>query len=337
MNTTGPAAAACAPRLICMLAYANSQSLDIIGPMEVFAFANRFALEDDPQRSPIYAVRIAARHPQPITVASGLRILPDIICDDVPDNIDTLLVSGGTGDAMNRVREDAWLLAWLRQAALRARRIGSICSGALLLAEAGILDGHQATTHWDDVAELERRYPNVDVVPDAIYTRDANVWTSAGITAGMDLALAMVAADHGQPLALRVAKHMVMVSKRSGGQSQYSRQLDELDLPDHFVQLADWIGDHLRDRLDVERLAGRMHMSPRQFGRRFKDAFGMTPQKYVEHLRIEAAKPLLESTTKDLQRIAADCGFSSAESMRRVFVQQLGIRPSEYRQHFGAP
>ena len=338
MSLVDPAVAACAPtRVICMLAYPNAQSLDIIGPMEVFAFANRFALEDDPRQSPIYAVRIVARHAQPITAASGLRLVPDVVCDDLPASVDTLLVSGGTCDAMDRVREDAWLVAWLRQAALRVRRIGSVCSGALLLAEAGVLDGRQATTHWDDVAELERCYPDVRVVPDAIYTRDANVWTSAGITAGMDLALAMVAADHGQPLALRVAKHMVMVSKRSGGQSQFSRQLDELELPDHFAQLAGWIRDHLHVRLDVNLLAGRMHMSPRQFSRRFNDAFGMTPQKYIEHLRIEAAKPLLESTTKDLQRIAADCGFSSGEAMRRAFVHRLGVRPNEYRQHFGAP
>lgn len=325
------------PRLTCILGYENAQLLDIIGPLEVFSFANRFAQEDNPRQPPIYTVRVVARRAQVIIAASGLRFIADIACGELPTDVDTLLVSGGTRDGMDRVREDAWLVAWLQQAAQRVRRVGSVCSGALLLAEAGVLDGRRATTHWDDVAELERCYPKVQVVPDAIYTRDGKVWTSAGITAGMDLALAMVAADHGQPLALRVAKHMVMVSKRSGGQSQYSRQLDELELPDHFAQLADWIRGHLQHRLDVERLAGRVHMSPRQFGRRFKDAFGMTPQKYVEHLRIEAAKPLLESTTKDLQRIAADCGFSSAESMRRVFVQQLGVPPSEYRQHFSAP
>ena len=337
MNTVNlMTAARPAPRVVCMLAYANAQSLDIIGPMEVFAIASRQAQEDDPRQPPLYEVRIVARQPQPIPVASGMRILPDITCAELPETVDTLLVSGGMGDALDRVREDAWLLEWLRQAAARVRRIGSVCSGALLLAEAGILDGRQATTHWDDVAELKQRYPSVRVLPDAIYTRDAHVWTSAGITAGMDLALAMVAADHGQPLALKVAKRMLMVSKRSGGQSQFSRQLDELDLPDHFAQLAEWIRAHLRTRLDADLLAQQMHMSPRQFNRRFKAAFGVTPQKYVEHLRIEAAKPLLESTSKSLQRIAADCGFSSGESLRRAFVQHLGIRPSEYRQHFNA-
>ncbi|MEG3183417.1 GlxA family transcriptional regulator [Novilysobacter erysipheiresistens] len=324
------------PRVICMFAYADAQSLDIIGPMEVFALASRQAQEDDPRQPPLYEVRVVARSSQPITVASGIRILPDITCAELQETVDTLLVSGGMGDSLDRVREDTWLLAWLRQAATRVRRIGSVCSGALLLAEAGVLDGRQATTHWDDVAELKLRYPSVRVLPDAIYTRDAHVWTSAGITAGMDLALAMVAADYGQPLALKVAKRMVMVSKRSGGQSQFSRQLDELDLPDHFARLADWIRAHLRTRLDVDLLAQQVHMSPRQFNRRFKAAFGMTPQKYVEHLRVEEAKPLLESTGKSLQRIAIDCGFSSGESLRRAFVQQLGIRPIEYRQHFSA-
>lgn len=304
--------------------------------MEVFALASRQWQEDHPGQPPLYDVRIIARQPEPIVAAAGIRILPDFTCTDPPTDIDTLLISGGMGDALDRVREDAGLLAWLRQAATRVRRIGSVCSGALLLAEAGVLDGREATTHWDDMTELARRYPGIRVVPDAIYTRDDNVWTSAGITAGMDLALAMVAADHGQPLALKVAKRMVMPSKRSGGQSQFSRQLDELELPDHFAELAEWIRAHLRTRLHAELLAQRMHMSARQFNRRFKDAFGMTPQKYVEALRIDAAKPLLESTTRDLQRIADDCGFSSAESMRRAFVQQLGVSPSDYRQHFSA-
>jgi transcriptional regulator GlxA family with amidase domain len=332
-----PATPQAPPRLVCMLAYADAQSLDITGPLEVFSLASRQAQEDHPEQPPLYDVRIVARHLHPVIMASGMRILPDFACDALPDHVDTLLVCGGINEALDCVRDDAWLVAWLRQAASRVRRVGSICSGALLLAESGVLDGCQATTHWRDVAELRRRYPRVQVVPDAIYTHDARVWTSAGITAGMDLALAMVAADHGQPLALKVAKRMVMVSKRSGGQSQFSRQLDELDLPDHFAQLAAWIRAHLRTRLDVALLAERVHMSSRQFNRRFKAAFGVTPHKYIEHLRIEAAKPLLESTAKDLERIAADCGFASGEAMRRAFVQHLGIRPSEYRQHFSAP
>ncbi|MGH8081590.1 MAG: GlxA family transcriptional regulator [Lysobacter sp.] len=324
------------PKIVCMLVYADAQSLDISGPLEVFALASRQAQEDDPGSAPLYRLHVMAKQAGPIALASGMQLLPDLLCAQMPDDVDTLLVSGGMGDALDRVRADAELVQWLRAIAPRVRRIASVCSGALLLAQAGVLDGRKATTHWRDVAELRQRYPQVHVEADAIYTQDGPVWTSAGITAGMDLALAMVAADHGQALALKVAKRMVMVSKRSGGQSQFSRQLDELELPDPFAQLAIWIRDHLRSQLDVGRLAQRVHMSPRQFGRRFQTLFGTTPQKYVEQLRVEAAKPLLESTGKEFKRIAVDCGFSSDEAMRRAFVRQLGVRPSDYRERFGS-
>ena len=210
-----------------MLAFADAQSLDISGPLEVFALASWQYREDHPGDAALYDVRIVARQAEPVTLASGLRLLPDLTCNELPDNVDTLLVSGGMGDALDRLRADTELVTWLRDTATRVRRIGSVCNGALLLAEAGVLDGREATTHWRDVAQLQQRYPRVQVMPDAIYTRDDRVWTSAGITSGMDLALAMVAADHGLPLALKVAKRMVMVSKRSGGQSQFSRQLQD--------------------------------------------------------------------------------------------------------------
>ena len=325
------------PKLVCMLAFANGQSLDISGPLEVFALASRQHQEEHPGSAPLYCVRIVASGPEPIPLASGLRLLPDLTCAEVQDDVDTLLVSGGMGDALDCTRADTVLVAWLRDTATRVRRVGSVCNGALLLAEAGVLDDLDATTHWSDVAELQQRYPRVRVKPDAIYTRNDRVWTSAGITSGMDMALAMVADDHGLPLALRVAKRMVMVSKRSGGQSQYSQQLQQLDLPDQFAELACWIRDNLRARLDVALLAQRMHMSPRQFNRRFRAAFDATPQKYIERLRIEAAKSHLEHTAKAVKQIAHDCGFASEEAMRRTFQRQLGVLPRAYREHFGAP
>jgi len=318
---------------ICMLAYANAVSLDICGPLEVFALASRQHQEDAPGHGPLYSVQVVAREPAPIALASGLQLLPDVTCGDLHE-VDTLLISGGMGDALQRARSDTALVGWLQDIAPRARRIGSICSGALLLAEAGVLDGREATTHWRDVAELQQRYPRVKVNPDAIYTRDDPVWTSAGITSGMDMALAMVAADHGQPLALKVAKRMVMVSKRSGGQSQFSQQLRELDLPDAFAELAQWIRANLTSRLDVARMAERVHVSPRQFNRRFQAVFASTTQKYIERLRVETAQAQLESTSKALKQIAADCGFRSEEAMRRTFLRQLGVRPLEYRQRF---
>lgn len=319
-----------------MLAYAGAQSLDISGPVEVFALASRQAQEDTPDSAPLYQVRLLAMDAQPVVMSSGMRLLPDSACTDMPDGTDTLLVCGGMGDALDLARADRRLVRWLSAAALRVRRVASVCSGALLLAEAGVLDGRQATTHWSDVRELQERYPQVHVQADAIYTNDGDTWTSAGITAGMDMALAMVAADHGQPLALKVAKRMVMASKRSGGQSQFSRQLQALDLPDQLAQLEHWMRENLRLRLGVDQLAQRMHMSPRQFNRRFAAAFALTPQKYVEQLRIEAAKPLLESTRKDVRWVASECGFGSADAMRRAFARQLGVSPGEYRARFGS-
>ncbi len=315
-----------------MLIFDGAQSLDISGPLEVFALASRQTQEDAPGALPPYALRVVARDAGAVTLASGMRLLADASCAQLPEDVDTLLVSGGMGDALDRARADPALTDWLRAAAPRARRIGSICNGALLLAETGLLDGCEATTHWSDIAELQRRYPSVRVVPDAIYTRSDRIWTSAGITAGMDLALAMVAEDCGLPLAWKVARRMVLATRRSGGDSQLGRLLAELDLPDHFAELAQWIRAQLHARLDVGRLAEWVHMSPRQFTRRFRAAFGTTPQKYVARLRIEAARAQLEHTAKDLKRIAADCGFSTEEAMRRSFVRELGVRPGEYRQ-----
>lgn len=323
-------------KTLCMLIFAGAQSLDITGPLEVFALASRQWQEENPGLPPLYRLLIVAMRDEPVAMAAGMRMLPDLPCSALPADTDTLLVCGGMGDALNRARADVALLDWLRQAVTRVDRIASVCSGALLLAEAGVLDGRQATTHWGDLHELRTRYPKVQVVPDAIYTRDGAIWTSAGITAGMDLALAMVAADHGQRLALKVAKRMVMASKRSGGQSQFSSQLQMQDLPRQFEQLATWIADNLQARMDIDLLAARLHMSPRQFMRRFRATFGTTPQKYIEQQRIEAAKPLLESTAKEIRRIAADCGFASGEAMRRAFARQLGVSPGDYRARFGS-
>jgi transcriptional regulator GlxA family with amidase domain len=317
-----------------MLAYDGAQSLDVTGPLEVFALASRQALEDLPGSRPLYELRLVGVDTRPVLLACGLRMLPDFAYPDLPACTDTLLVAGGMGQALDRVRANRSLVRWLSDAASRARRVASICSGALLLAECGLLDGREATTHWSDVRELRERYPRVDVQPDAIYTRDGEIWTSAGITAGMDLALAMVEADHGRALALAVAKRMVLQARRSGGQSQLSRQLQALEHPDPFATLDGWIRANLYRRLDVSQLAERVHMSPRHFTRRFGAQFGTTPQKYVEQLRIEAAKPLLESSGKDVQRIADECGFGSAEAMRRAFLRHTGRPPIRYRTRF---
>lgn len=319
-----------------MLMYAGGQSLDVSGPMEVFALACRQTLEDNPDCEPPYRLRFIAAERGLHYMASGLALHAELAYGELPATVDTVLISGGMGDALERARADADLVAWIASLPARARRLGAICSGALLLAEAGVLDGRQATTHWLDVAELRRRYPRVRVVPDAIYVQDGGVWTSAGITAGMDLALAMVAADLGMPLALKVAKRMVMMVKRSGGQRQFSNLLDAQHAPDAFADLVLWLRDDLHRTRDVEALAERMHMSPRHFRRCFAAIFATTPQNYLEQLRVEAAKGLLENTRRGFKRIADECGFASEESMRRAFVRQCGVRPTQYRERFCA-
>lgn len=321
-------------RIIAMLVYPGAQGLDISGPMEAFALASWQALDADAGAEPLYTLRLVAREPGPVQLASGITLLADRGFDNGCDDVDTLLVSGGMGDIAS-LADDAVLRHWIASGARRVRRIGSVCSGALLLAAAGVLDHRAATTHWMDVAELQQRSPTTRVAPDAIYVQDGDVWSSAGITAGMDMALAMIAADHGRALALQVAKRMVMVAHRSGGQSQFSAQLDALDLPDAFESLAAWMRAHLTHTLDAATLAERVHLGPRQFARRFGELFGMPPQRYVERLRIEAAKPLLEHSGKDIKRIAVEVGFPSEEAMRRAFRRRLGVRPADYRANFG--
>lgn len=325
-------------KTIAMLIYPGGQSLDVSGPLEVFAVASRQASEDRPGSPPLYRPLLVGAQCGAVAMASGLRLIAERAIGEIDGSgIDTLLISGGMGDALDRVCADRLVVDWVRRAATRVRRTGSICSGALLLAEAGLLDGREATTHWLDAAELERRYPAVRVAADAIYLNDGPVWTSAGVTAGMDLALAMVAADHGSSLALKVAKRLVMVTRRSGGQSQFSHQLRaEYALP-AFAALTDWLRANLRRRIGVEQLAERMHLSTRQVHRRFVGAVGVSPQRYIEQLRTEAAKSLLEHSDKELKQIASDCGFASEEAMRRAFLRQHGVRPGDYRRRFAPP
>lgn len=320
---------------IAVFIFAGGQSLDITGPIEVFSVANAQSSEAHPDQVPLYDIRLISTQAGPVEMASGVVLLAQVSYESVSAGIDTLLVSGGMGDAVDAVREDSAVLNWLTKMATRVRRIGSVCSGALILAEAGLLDSRTATTHWRDTCELNQRYAKVHVQPDAIYAKDGHIWTSAGITAGMDMALAMVAEDHGMPLALSVAKRLVMVAKRSGGQSQFSQQLSSQTAPPTFNGLVEWLHAHLSDQIDTLTMADQVNMSERNFRRRFAAAFGTTPAKYLVNLRLEAAKQLLENTDADFKRVARDSGFASAEAMRRAFQKNLGINPIEYRQRFG--
>ena len=241
------------------------------------------------------------------------------------DPLDTLIVAGGWGS-----REAAACLetlAFIRSASARARRIASVCSGAFILAAAGLLDGRRATTHWGRAAELARAYPQVQVDPDRIFTRDGAVWTSAGITAGIDLALALVADDLGEGVAKRTAQQLVVYYRRPGGQSQFSALL-EADRPSgRFASLLGWAREHLHESLSVERLAECAVMSPRHFARAFAAEMGVTPAKAIERLRIEAARDIVESSAEPIERVAVRTGFGDPERMRRAFIRAFGQPP----------
>lgn len=229
---------------------------------------------------------------------------------------------------------DAALRDWLRLRAARARRAASVCTGAFLLAATGLLDGRRAVTHWSFCSELARRHPRVHVEVDPIFVRDGRFWTSAGVTSGIDLALALVEEDLGRSLALALARYLVVFIKRPGGQAQFSTALSLQLADDRFGLLHAWIGDHLADPLSLRVLARQARMSPRSFGRHYAEEVGMTPMKAVEKLRVEAARLLLADTRLPVKQIAARCGFGSEETLRRSFVRTLAVAPSDYRARF---
>jgi len=251
----------------------------------------------------------------------------------VRGKIDTLLISGGS--AIENDEIDIEVVQWIRKIAGRIRRIGSVCTGAMLLARAGLLDGRKVTTHWNWCALLAKKCPRADVDPNPIFIRNGNVYTSAGVTAGMDLALALVEEDHGSRLALQVARNLVLYLRRPGGQSQFSAALS-MQLTDRkpFRELESWVLEHLNKPLTVPMLAERLAMSPRNFARVFTKEMKTTPAKFVERLRVEAARRRLEESQNSLETIAGECGFANVNSMRNVFQRALRIAPGHYRRHF---
>ena len=321
------------PRRVAMLAFPGVQVLDVMGPLEVFSRAARW-LRDAGRRSDLaYEVEIVGTTRGVFRTSSGLRLVADRRYDAVRDGVDTLLVAGGIG--MERWRRHAPLLRWLRRQSGRVRRLGSVCTGAFLLAEAGLLDGRRATTHWGSCARLAREFPAIRVEPDTLFVRDGPVWTSAGVTAGMDLALALVQEDLGRDVALAAARELVMFLQRPGGQSQFSAQLaaqvaERAPLPD--VQA--YVLEHPREDLSVEALARRAGMSPRNFARVFAREVGVTPAHFVASARVETARRLLEESSEGLQAICRMSGLGTAESMRRAFLRFVGIAPGQYRARF---
>jgi transcriptional regulator GlxA family with amidase domain len=322
-------------RRIVVVAYPDAQTLDVTGPLEIFAAAaKRIAAErDDGQGAPAYTTEVVAPRAGAVRMSSGLEIVAARSIHAVEGPIDTLIVAGGEGS--RTVRKDAEVLDWLREIAPRPRRLASVCTGALVLAEAGLLDGRRATTHWAWCDALARLHPAIDVDPDSIFVRDGRVYTSAGVTAGIDLALALVEEDHGRDLALEVARWMVVFMKRPGGQSQFSAQLvSRLPERDRLRSLQALILEHPELDHGVERLARRAAMSPRHFARVFAAELGVTPARFVERARVEAARRALEESDAGVDGIASACGFGSAETMRRAFLRTLRVGPAEYRSRF---
>jgi transcriptional regulator GlxA family with amidase domain len=320
-------------RRIVMLAFPDAQILDITGPLEVFGRAARFLIDERGWRVPAYTVEIAAAKAGAFATSSGIRLVADRSIDQVRGAIDTLLIAGGIGVA-DAVRDRA-LIEWIRGSAKRVRRLCSVCSGAFLLAQAGLLDGLRATTHWRQCARLAAQYPAVSVETDPIFVRAGKIFTSAGVTAGIDLALALLEDDHGRDVALAVARELVMFLRRPGGQSQFSVQLSTQQADREPIRdLQRWIADHLGADLSVEALARRAAMSPRNFARVFAHEVGITPGEFVESSRIEAARRRLEESSDGVDSIASECGFGTRESMRRAFIRTLHVPPSAYRSRF---
>ena len=321
-------------RRVAMVAFDQVQLLDVVGPLEVMAAASLAAAFRD-EMSSGYETQIVGPELTQIRASSGLRIGVDRTYADRPDEIDTLIVAGGIGS--RRAAHDERILDYIAHAAARARRVCSVCTGAVVLASAGLLDGRRATTHWAYAKELAEHFPKVRVDPDAIYCRDGRYWTSAGVTAGMDLALALVEDDLGRDLALTVSRQMVFFMKRPGGQSQFSAQLaGQLAERDPLRDLQAWIVDHPDEDLGVERLAARVAMSPRHFARVFRAEAGLSPGRFVEKVRVEAARRQLEESNASVDEISSRVGLGTSETMRRAFLRQIGVGPSAYRERFSS-
>jgi transcriptional regulator GlxA family with amidase domain len=305
------------------------QLLDVTGPLQVFASANDLAIQGGGQAP--YELRVIAHETTKVTTSSGLGLsalpLP-------PSNttVDTLIVAGGPG--IEAAAAAPGLISWLQAHAKHARRVASVCTGAFLLAAAGLLDGRRAATHWSYCAELARRFPEVRVESEPIFLRDDKMWSSAGVTAGIDLAIAMVEQDLGSAAALALARYLVVFMKRPGGQAQFSTALSLQGADDRFGPLHEWINAHLASELTLAVLADRAQMSARSFSRRYVQATGFTPANAVERLRVEAARRMLLQSRLPVKRISARCGFGSEETMRRSFLRLLDVTPQDYRSRF---
>lgn len=317
------------PASVVLVVFPGLQSLDLTGPLEVFDKAN------EALGRPAYAISVAATEAGLLRTNSGLGVVADRALAEVTGPVDTLVVVGGSGT--REALEDAALLGHIGRLAGRSRRATSVCSGAFLLAAAGVLDGRRATTHWQWADLLAASFPAVEVDPDPIFVRDGPVWTSAGVTAGMDLALALVEEDHGRDVALAIARDLVLFLRRPANQSQFSAHLGaQLAERDGIREAQRFVAEQPGADCSVGALARIAHLSERHFARCFAEQVGTTPARYVERIRVETARRLLEETSEGVEAIARRCGFGTAETMRRAFLRTIRTSPTEYRRRFTA-
>ncbi|NMO22876.1 GlxA family transcriptional regulator [Pyxidicoccus fallax] len=325
------------PLRIALLAFDDAQILDITGPLEVFGRASRWLREERGATGERYVLELLSAHGPVLRSSSGLRLVADGVLPRAGRGatFDTLLIAGGRG--VHQVAEDARVLTWVRNQAPRVRRLASVCTGAFVLAAAGLLDGRRAVTHWSECDRLAKLHPAVRVEQDPIYLRDGHVYTSAGVTAGMDLALALVEEDCGRDIAMAVARELVLFLRRPGGQSQFSAQLSAQTAErEPLRDLQAWMVDHPGDDLRIPALARRVAMSERHFRRAFTAEVGLPPARFAEQVRVEAARRALEETSDGVDAIAARLGFGTSESMRRAFNRVLRTSPTTYRERFRA-
>jgi transcriptional regulator GlxA family with amidase domain len=320
-----------APRQVAILVYPGVQSLDVTGPLEVFAAAQQL-IELTARTEPGYEIRTVSADGAPLRCSSGLTLVPDLRLSDAPTKLDTLIVAGGSGH--REAAADKTTLEWISRTASRSRRTASVCTGAFLLAGAGLLAGRRATTHWASADELARLHPDVHVDAEPIFLRDGPIWTSAGVTSGMDLALALVEEDLDREAALTIARHLVLFLRRPGNQSQFSAPLAARPTRESLREVQRGVIEDIAAVHTVEAMAAAANMSPRHFARAFRAETGLTPARYVERVRLEAARRRLEETFEPVAAVAASCGFGTAETMRRSFLRALGVAPAEYRRRF---
>lgn len=314
-------------RSVVIVTFDQGQILDVTGPLEVFSCATRFVPNVH------YRTEVVSSHGGTVVSSSGLEFATGAL-GSVSDSLDTLVVSGGRGRF--EAAAEPQLIRHIQRLARSARRVTSVCSGAFLLAAAGLLDGRRATTHWLECQMLENDYPEIEVEHDAIYVNDGNVWTSAGVTAGIDLSLALVTEDHGHQAAARVARQLVVYLRRSGGQAQFSPILAAQAADSQPVRdLMSWLPDHMTDDLSIPALARVINLSERQFSRVFKAEVGISPAEHVETVRLEAACRLLETTRISIEQVARTCGFGTPETMNRAFSRRLNTTPGDHRRHYG--